>query len=216
MSSTTGRETTSSALAIAQEDSKLKAVQITKHGASFEILWAKSSKGSDVDWARFAGECGLSVLLSEQTKIDRDNNIVIGFNSAAVAFYHIDLPEATEEETSAMIKIQAETLLPLPANQMELTWRTRNRRDGKLDTTIAAARKENLKRFVENVQALEPAELLLDCEGVVKVWKELFAGDSGDAVIISLAARSMQVCLAENGRLINSVVLYIGAEDFSD
>jgi len=139
---------------------------------------------------------------------------VVGFGSAGVAFYHLDLPEAKEEEMAAMVRLQAETLLPLPAEQMELTWRTRRVQDGKVAITIAAARREHLQRFVENVRSLEPTEILLDCEAIVRAWKELFYGDEKDTLIVSLSARSTQVCLAEDGRLSNAVVLDMGTEDF--
>ncbi|MFB0524766.1 MAG: hypothetical protein ACETVZ_04455, partial [Phycisphaerae bacterium] len=213
-SSMTDMGTWRSAIAIAQVDGKLKAVQITKQGEAFEVLWAKSSKGGDADWPRFASECGLSVGPAEKTKADGDKTVVVGFGSAGVAFYHLDLPEAKEEEMTAMVRLQAETLLPLPAEKMETTWRTQRVQDGKVTITIAAARREHLQRFVENVRSLEPAEILLDCEAIVRAWKELFYGDEKDALIVSLSARSTQVCLAEDGRLSNAVVLDMGTEDF--
>jgi len=213
-SSMTDMGTWRSAIAIAQVDGKLKAVQITKQGEAFEVLWAKSSKGGDVDWSRFASECGLSFGPAEQTKVDGDKTVVVGFGSAGVAFYHLDLPAAKEEEIAAMVRLQAETLLPLPVKQMELTWRTQRVQGGKVAITITAARREYLQQFVKNVRSLEPAEILLDCEAIVKAWKEFFHGDEKDAVIISLAARSTQVCLAEAERLSNAVVLDMGTEDF--
>lgn len=213
-SSMTDMGTWRSAIAIAQVDGKLKAVQITKQGEAFEVLWVKSSQASDADWPRFASECGLSVGPAEQTKADGDKTVVVGFGSAGVAFYRLDLPAAKEQELAAMVRLQAETLLPLPVKQMELTWRTRRVRDGKVAITIAAARREYLQRFVENVRGLEPTEILLDCEAIVKAWKEFFHGDEKDAVIVSLAARSTQVCLAEEERLSNAVVLDMGTEDF--
>jgi len=210
-------ESRRSAAAIAHVDGRLKAVQITKQGEAFEVLWAKSSKAPDADWAGFASECGLSIALTEQAKTDGDKTLpwrVAGFGSAGVAFYHLDLPAAKEQELAAMVRLQAETLLPLPVEQMELTWRTRPTQAGKAAVTIAAARREYLQKFVENVRGLEPAEILLDCEAIVKVWKELFVSDEKDAVIVSLAARNTQVCLAEDGRLSNAVVLDTGMEDF--
>ena len=207
-------QTWRSATAIAQVDGRLKAVQITKQGEAFEVLWTKSSKAPDADWARFASECGLSIGLAEQTKADGDKTVVAGFCSAGVAFYHLDVPAAKEEEMAAMVRLQAETLLPLPAEQMEMTWQIRRVQDGKVTITIAAARREYLQKFVENVRGLEPAEILLDCEAIVKAWKEIFLPDEKNAVIVSVAARSTQVCLAEDGRLSNAVILDTGMEDF--
>jgi hypothetical protein len=209
------------AIAMSQEESGLKAVEVTKLADTLEVLWAKSSRENDTNWRLFAAECGLSVGLAvlgtpygEQQKTDGDKTTVIGFSSTGVAFYHIGLPAAKESEIKAMVGMQAETLLPLPVEQMELAWRAGRVRNGQVAVTVAAAKKENLRRFVENVRGLNPARILLDCEGAVTAWKELFYGDAKDAVVVNLTARSTQVCLAENGRLSNAIVLDMGIEDF--
>jgi hypothetical protein len=211
-----GMRSMANAIAITQEGKRLKAVQICRQSNAFRLLWAKSSEGSDANWRPFAAECGLSVGLTEQEQIDGDNKTVIGFNSASVAFYHLGLPTAKEDEIAAMIKMQAETLLPLPAEQMELTWRAGRLQNGKVPVTVAAARKDYLQKFVQNVRGLNPAKILLDCEGMIKAWNELFAGNEKDAVVVSLSTRSTQVCLVEGQRLSNSVVLDMGTEDFAE
>jgi hypothetical protein len=209
-----GMRSMANAIAIAQEESELKAVQVSKQADAFEVLWAKSSQGGDTDWRLFAAECGLSVDLTGQEETDGDKTTVVGFSSAGVAFYHFGLPAAKEDEIAAMVKMQAETLLPLPAERMELTWRVGRVQNGKVAVTVAAARKEYLQRFVENVRPFNPAKILLNCEGTVKAWSELFSGDEKDAVVVSLAARRTLVCLVEDRRLSNAVILDMGTEDF--
>jgi hypothetical protein len=203
-----------SAIAMSREESGLKAVEVVKLADALEVLWVKSSQDSSANWQLFAAECGLSVGLTEQQKTDGDKTTVIGFTSTGVAFYHIGLPAAKESEIKAMVGMQAETLLPLPVEQMELAWRAGRVRNGQVAVTVAAAKRENLQRFVENVRGLNPARIMLDCEGVVAAWKELFSGDAEDAVVVNLTARSTQVCLAENGRLSNAIVLDMGLKDF--
>jgi hypothetical protein len=141
---------------------------------------------------------------------------VVGFNSAAVAFYRIGVPAVGKEETAAIVKLQAETMLPLPAEQMELAWRLGQMRDGQVAVTIAAARREHLQEFVENVRDFEPARILLDCEGIIKAWRAFFSAEEKDAVVVSMTTRSTQVCLAEDGRLSNAVVLDMGTEDLAE
>ena len=85
-----------SAVAMSQEESGLKAVEVTKLADTLEVLWAKSSRENDANWRLFAAECGLSVGLAEQQKTDGDKTTVIGFSSTGVAFYHIGLPAAKE------------------------------------------------------------------------------------------------------------------------
>ena len=204
-----------SAIAVAKDGSKLKAVKLSKQGGIFKVLWTKSSEAGDLDWRAFELECGLAAELAGQEKNNDDKMVVAGFDSAGVVFYRVDLPTVREEEIAAMVRLQAEARLPLPAEQMELTWRADQVRDGKVPVTIAAARKEQLKKFVENVRGFEPEKILLDCEGIVKAWRAFFSGNERDAVVVSIAERNTQVCLAQNGRLSNAVVLDMGTEDFA-
>lgn len=205
-----------SAIAIAQEGSDLKAVKLERRGEAFEVLWTKSGEVSDGDWHSFAAECGLSTESTRHRRSRGDNVAVAGFGSTGVGFYRVGLPPARKDEIPAMVRLQAETLLPLPTEQMEMSWRAGQVRNGEMPVTIAAARREPLGAFVKNVRCFEPANILLDCEGIVKAWTVLFSGNARDAVVVSLAGRSTQVCLAEDGRLSNAVVLDIGTEDFSD
>jgi Tfp pilus assembly PilM family ATPase len=199
-----------SAIAIVQDGSRLKAVELSRKRGIFEVLWTKSSEAGDLDWKAFELECGLA---GEQTK-KADATVVAGFNSTGVVFYRIEVPSGRKEEIAAMVRMQAESRLPLSADQMELAWRVDQSRNGKAPVTIAAARREQLERFVVNVQGFEPAKILLDCEGIVKAWREIFSGNQQDAVVVSISARNTQVCLAQNGRLSNAVVLDMGTDDF--
>jgi hypothetical protein len=139
---------------------------------------------------------------------------VVGFDAAGVAFYHLGLPAVNRDEIKSMVRMQAETLLPLPADQMEFSWRIGRTQNDQVAVTVAASRKEYLKSFIENVRGLNPSKILLDCEGAVKAWKELFGGNEQDAVVVNLTAANAQICLAEEGRLSNAIILDIGVEDF--
>lgn len=203
------------AIAIARQDKELKAVELEEQGGAFEVLWTKSSRMSDSDWSTFAAECGLSAVTARQRKVDSGRIAVVGFDSTSVAFYHIDAPAVGEDETEAIVKMQAETMLPLPAEQIELAWRRGPLRNGKAAITIAAARKKPLQELVESVRGFQPAKILLDCEGIVRAWRAIFSGGRQNALVVSLTARSTQLCLVENEQLSNAMVLDIGIEDFA-
>jgi hypothetical protein len=217
------------AAAIAQEDGSLKAVEIRRREGGFEILWAKSSEGKDKDIGLFAAECGLSIRRTDGGMVqtgdsfdyaqdrDSDRAVVVGYKSAGVVFYRICVPAIKEKEIAAIVRVQAETRLPLPPEQVELAWRAGQIRNNEVAVTIAAARRERLQEFVENVRGLEPGKILLDCEGVVEAWMTFFGGSESakGAVVVSMAARSTQVCLVEDGRLSNAAVLDIGIDDLS-
>jgi len=204
-----------SVIAIAQDESKLKAAKLARRGRAFKLLWTKSSEAEQAGIAKFAVECDLPGAAGVQTKKGRDGIAVVGFESSGAVFYRISVPAAKEEEVAAMVKLQAEARLPLPAEQMELAWRAGKVEDGQVAVTVAAARKEQLQGLVENVRGFEPAKILLDCEGIVKAWRAFFSGNDERAVVVSMGERNTQVCLAEGGRLINAVGLDIGMEDFS-
>ena len=211
----TNIRTQRSVVAIAQEESKLKAIELREQKGGLRVLWTKSSEDTDTDWRVFAAECGLSVEPTAHTGADSNRAVVVGFNSAGVAFYRISVPAVGEEETASIVKLQAETRLPLPVEQMELAWRADQMQNGQVGVIVAAARKKLLQGFVEDVRSFEPTKILLDCEGVVKAWKAFFSGDKKHAVVVSMAARNTQVCLAEDGRLSNAMVLDIGMEDLA-
>jgi hypothetical protein len=212
---TTDMRTRQSAIAIAQDGKRLKAVKLKKQGTAIEVLWTKSTESGDLDWKAFELECGLAAGSTGKENNSDNKTVVAGFDSAGVVFYRLDLPTVPDEELATMVKLQAEARMPLPAEKMELAWRADQAQNGKVPITIAAARKEPLEKFIENVRGFDPAKILLDCEGIVKAWRALFSGDGRDAVVVSTTERNTQVCLAQNGRLSNAVVLDMGTEDFA-
>lgn len=203
-----------SVVAIVKEDNKLKSVEIRKDNGAFDLLWTRSSEGQTTDWKTFAAECGLPVGASGPDMGD-DRTVVVGFNSVGTVFHRTMVPAVGQKEIASIVTLQAETRLPLSAEQMELAWRTGHEQDGQINVTIAVARKEHLRAFVENVQPLRPAKILLDCEGIVEAWKTVFAGVEKRAVVLSAAERNTHVCLIEDGCLSNTVVLDVGIGDFS-
>ncbi len=213
-SSEANRAAGQSAIAIAQEENKFKAVELRKRDADFEVVWTKSSKASDGDWSGFAAECGLPPVTAKHVRFSHDRVGVVGFDSTAVAFYRIDAPAVGEDQIESIVKMQAEAMLPLPAEQMEIAWRQGPARNGKVPITIAAARKKLLQALVDSVRSFEPARILLDCEAIVTAWKTVFSESKQDALVVSLTARSTQLCLVEGGHLSNAVVLDIGLEDY--
>ncbi|MBN1806784.1 MAG: hypothetical protein JW837_16165 [Sedimentisphaerales bacterium] len=215
MSTKTNIITHHSVIAITQEENRLKAIELRRQNGITNILWTKSSQDSMVDMGNFAATCGLSINPVLQRSPESCRAVVVGFNSAGVAFYRISVPSVGDHEIASMVRLQTETRLPLPAEQMEIAWRTDQMRNGQVGCIVAAARKKPLENFVENVRNFEPTKILLDCEGVIKAWRSFFGGTEKTAMVVSMSARNTQVCLAEKGRLCNAMILDIGMEDFT-
>ena len=204
-----------SVVAIVNDDNEFKGVELRKQDGSFEILWTRSSEDADADWRGFAAECGLSVEPAALEDADSDRMVVAGFNTAGTIFHRTTVPAVGDKEIESIIELQAETRLPLPPEQIELTWRADQLRDEQMGVTIAVARKEQLQKFVGKVRCFKPAKILLNSEGIVKIWEVFFSGNKDNAVVLSTGSHNTQVCLVEEGRLSNAVVLDIGIEDFS-
>ncbi len=204
-----------SVVAIVNDDNEFKGVELRKQEGSFEIFWTRSNKDADVNWRGFAAECGLSVEPTALEDIYSDRMVVAGFNTEGTIFHRTTVPAVGDKEIESIIQLQAETRLPLPSEQIELAWRADQLQDGQMGVTIAVARKEQLQKFVGNVRCFEPVKILLNCEGIVKIWEVLFSGNKENAVVLSTGAHNTHVCLVEEGRLSNAVVLDIGVDDFS-
>jgi len=204
-----------SVVAIVNDDNEFKGVELRKQDGSFEILWTRSSEESDADWRGFAAECGLPVEPAALEDADSARMVVAGFNTAGTIFHRTMVPAVGDKEIESIIELQAETRLPLPPEQIELTWRADQLQDEQMGVTIAVARKEQLQKFVGKVRCFKPAKILLNSEGIVKIWEIFFSGNKDNAVVLSTGSHNTQVCLVEKGRLSNAVVLDIGIEDFS-
>lgn len=202
-----------SAVVLTRTNGILKALELQKNGDGYELLWIKSDTDENHDLRQFLAECGLNVNLIAEKNEHIKRMFVVGYDSTGIAFYRMKFPVVEEKEISAMVRLQAETRLPLPANRMELTWRTGQKQNGQINVTMVAARKEQLQRFVDEIASLKPDRILLNSEAVVKVWKTFFSGKEKNAVVMSIEAHNTHICQVENGQLCNTVVLDIGMDD---
>jgi hypothetical protein len=209
-------ETHQSIIAILKNDNKLKAVELFRQNGAFKILWAKSSIENDTDWQTFTAGCGLSTRTASQERIKNNKNVVVGYDSTGTAFYRVDVPAIEAKDLPTIVHLQAESRFPLPADQMELAWRTNNLANNQMAITIAATRKQPVQEFIDKVRMLRPARAILDCEAVITVWKELFSGYEQNAVIINAGTHNMQICLAINGLLCDAVTLDMGTADLGE
>lgn len=204
-----------SVIAISQEEDSYKAVCITQKGGITELAWSKSCAVDEMDWSAFIADCLQRSDNQSKKLVVRGRSIVVGFNSTGVVFYRLQVPAVKEEEIERIVKLQTETKLPLPAKQIDLAYRTGVIQNGQATVTVAAAKKENLQRFVENVSLVKPEKIILDCEGLVKTWWNLFSDgrSSRSAVVVNIGRRSTRLCLVEGGKLSNAAIVDMGTED---
>ena len=201
-------------VAIVRQEDGFKAVCLSKKSGQIKVLWTKSSDSNGIGWSSFAAECGLSG--NTENKSADDTTIVVGFNCSGVVFYHLDVPAVREDEVSKIIRLQTEARLPLPAEQIEMSFRTNGLHNGSTSVTVAAAKKQHLQSFVDTVKDVHPEKIILDCEATAKIWKTFFSDSQGQVVVVNVGSSASQLCLVEAGKLSNAVILDAGTSDFID
>jgi hypothetical protein len=211
-----GEKTPHSVIAVAKEDAKFKGVEVRRQDGKIEVLWTKSLPAEKQTWSGFAVECGVASNADGRDKTTkRHSPAVVGLDSTGVAFYRISAPAVDHHETGAIVKMQAESLLPLPPDQIEVAWREGPSNNGNMDITIAAARKEHLHRFAAGVRDFRPRSILLSCEGTVKAWENLFSDREPQALLVSIGAESTLACLVQNSQVTRAGVLDMGLSALS-
>jgi hypothetical protein len=204
-------------IAAAKDDARFKAVEVRKQDNVIEVLWTKSLPADGQTWTAFAATCGIPAPRDGHERATRRHTAaVVGLDSTGVAFYRVAAPAVEQQEIGPIVRMQAESLLPLPPDQIEVAWRTMPGTNGNVDITIAAARREYLKKFAGSVRDFGPGQILLSCEGTTKAWQSLFSDRDRDAVLVSITAENTQVCLVQKGLVAQAAVLGTGLGEFQE
>jgi hypothetical protein len=204
--------TAETVIAIAREDNRFKAACISQRAGQVEIVWTRDSQTGQEDWASFAEQCGLSGE-QRQSAFAHNGSVIVGFDSLGVVFYHFELPAVRQDEIAKIIRLQTEVKLPLPADQVEFSYRASALHNGHIPVIVAAARRRNLQSFVDSVKKVSPSKIILDYEAIVKIWSGFFGQSEKNAVVVSIGAASTKVCLVESGSLSNAATVDMGFDD---
>jgi hypothetical protein len=209
-------KTPRSVIAAVKDEGQFKAVHLRMQDDVMEVLWAKSVSGEDRTWSEFAVECGLGAESDRHRRTTHENvAAVVGLDSTAVAFYRMTAPAVSDEEIAAIVRMQAESLLPLPPEQIEVAWRATPSVNGTVDVTIAAARNDHLDRFIDYTRDFRPQRIMVSCEGTAQAWRSLFTEQERQAVVVSIGRRHTQVCLVQAGQIVHAAVIDVGETDLS-
>ena len=163
-----------------------------------------------VQMRRSASGYELLSVHNESSGMASSDMTVGGFDSGRAAFYRIEVPAVKSEQMDSLVRMQAESLLPLPIEQMEVAWRSRRSEGGKAEVTIAAARLLQLERYRREMERFGPQRIYLSGEAVVKVWRELYGGGEAKAAVVYVGPQNTHICLSAEGRLIQAVSSDIG------
>ena len=105
-----------------------KAVKLQKAAGAFELVWKKTWESADAAGAKYPTETGERAVMVAESK--------------GVVFYRIDIPPVRDSQVDSIVKMQAEALLPLPADKMQVCWRADRVVGAMRGVTIAAGKTE--------------------------------------------------------------------------
>lgn len=187
-----------------------RGVELKRLGGRFQV-GCKRQMASEGNWSSFVK----STLSASRPSGESGDlaPVVVSCGSTGIGFYRIEIPPVEESEVAGIVRMQAESLLPLPADEMELAWRVSGTSaDGRV-CTIVAGRTTQLRGTVAAAKGCKASGILLACEGVVRLWRELAGGSNDRSVIIHVRANDTWVLLAQDGQLCRAVTLDVGAND---
>jgi len=196
-------ETDKTAVAVSVSADAYRAVTLKRSfpDGSFEVIGKESGRLES-----------LREFLADPSRQDAD--VVFCASSRSVAFYRIDIPHVPHDSIDAIVKMQAEGLLPLPFEQIQFTWRSGESADGQIPITIAAGKRSLLEKTIQD-GIRGASKVLLDCEAAVRAWSELFDTAAAKSVIIKMTPDQSRVLLCDDGRLSHSATIDIGFDDLS-
>lgn len=103
-----------------------------------------------------------------------------GFDTSALLFYRLEIPNVPEERLHSIIQLRMESILPLPVAEMATDWTCH---DG--TATLVATRKDLAEVFLDKVTKSQPDRIRLVSEGAARAWHELRPPESADQPIFA-------------------------------
>lgn len=200
-------------IAIARQPDGFRAVLMQNSPTGPQLLHCTTCP-ANTDWQTAYQQLTQALPAAEHPSA-QPTQTVVAFDSADVVFYQINLPAVQGKDLESMIKLQAEALLPLPADQIQLAWHTQPPRDNQIALTIAAARTDRLHSFLELLRPVKPSRLILDAEALVEFATNFCPGSSIEGVLANIDRHRTQLCFAQAGRLLAAATLDAGLDDLS-
>lgn len=195
-----------SVTAMARQDGKMQSVELRHKGRSLELEHLQEAD----TWQALARKTRVFDESGQRLKLAH-HELVAGLEAVGVAFYRMTLPKVGPEETEAMVRMQAETRLPLSADQMGLDWKTVECSDSERVASVAAMRRNS--PGVNEAVALEPEHIVTEADALVQMWRWGCAQTAPDVILMSCSQHHTVVCCVRDRVLIHASVLDLGLDD---
>ncbi len=185
-----------SVVAIGRSGDWYRAVEVNHVGSRFEITRYFSCETVGKNLAAFAAELTATGWLNNPA-----SGLVVLYDGQSVAYRHIEVPDRPDRELESIVRMQAEAMLPLEPQELEIGWRQSHSSHGKVGVTLAAIKRDNIKSFAEEAAAVKPARIVLEIDGFVRAWCEACSFEGASPILIRVRDNATDVCLVENSLL---------------
>ena len=206
-------KTYTSIIAVGKTGNVYRAVEVLKVADRYEVTRCFRCEAEGKSLAQLTANLTTAGWGQRQLAENNATPVVVVFDGGAVVFRHIEVPVKTGKDMDAIIRMQAEALLPLQSEEMGLGWREGKARNGKVSVTIAATRNSGIKSFADEAATLAPTRIVLECDGLVRAWREACRGTDKKTIVIRLKSKSTDVCLAEEGMLVQATRADVGIDE---
>ena len=190
-----------------QSSGPIRTVELKKARGGFRVLSAGTIESDGRD--EFISKSAATKTASPR------NDRVMGIDCTGIAFYCLQIPPVNDGRVASIVGMQMETILPLPPDQMQVGWHAGDIKNGKRIVTVAAAKKQQLRKYVALASDHGVAKIMLNPQGLVKAFNRLYECPDGAFVIANVRGSDTQLLLSENGRLVHAITLDIGSDEIS-
>ena len=153
-----------SVTAVARQARQVRSVELRHKGRSLELMHLEQADS----WQALARQAKVLSESGQRLRVAH-HEVVAGLEAVGVAFYRMTLPKVGPQETDAMVRMQAETRLPLSVDQMGLDWKTIEVTDAECTAVVAAMRKNS--PGVNEAVSLEPDHIVTEADALVQMWR---------------------------------------------
>lgn len=181
----------------------------------YAVVLAKESTGFKLLKKAVVTNDSLKTFARENLAGESISTSVLSAALPSTAFYRLRVPPLDSNQLDSVIRIQAESILPLPLEQMQFAFRADEIADNGRRVTIAAAKTEHLRSVVTTARSIKASAVCLDHLAVVAGCKHLLNVDCDNSVLIDIQEITAHVLLIEDGVLKHAITLDIGSADLA-
>lgn len=133
----------------------------------------------------------------------RSRYAVVAFPESQIFSRVIEFPQMSETQLNKAIKYEAEQYIPMPIDEVNLSWQLLKEKDGavseKMRVFLVAAPKTLISRYIKILREAEVEPLVFETEILALKRSVLDIGQSPTTLLVSIGASTTDLCISDSG-----------------